>query len=49
MREVVTGAAGFIGGHVMRALADRGHDVLGVDVLLDVAHARDARAPAGVE
>jgi len=49
MRVVVTGAAGFIGAHVMRALAERGHDVVGLDVLLDVAHAADGPVPAGVE
>lgn len=33
MRVVVTGGAGFIGRHLVRALADRGDDVLAVDDL----------------
>ncbi|GAA4638595.1 GDP-mannose 4,6-dehydratase [Actinoallomurus vinaceus] len=33
MRVVVTGAAGFIGGHVAEAMADAGHEVLAVDAL----------------
>ena len=33
MRFLVTGAAGFIGSHVSHALLDRGHEVVGVDVL----------------
>jgi UDP-glucuronate 4-epimerase len=35
MRYVVTGAAGFIGSHLARALAAQGHDVLGVDCFTD--------------
>ena len=31
VRLVVTGAAGFIGSHLTRALAARGHDVIGID------------------
>ena len=49
MRVVVTGAAGFIGAHVMRGVEARGHEVLGVDVLLDVAHAAGNSVPEGVE
>ncbi|GAB3963940.1 hypothetical protein GCM10029978_023280 [Actinoallomurus acanthiterrae] len=33
MRVVVTGAAGFIGGHVAEAMARAGHEVLAVDAL----------------
>lgn len=33
MRVVVTGAAGFIGAHLTRTLADQGHEVMAVDIL----------------
>jgi len=32
MRVVVTGSSGFIGGHVVAALLDAGHEILGVDI-----------------
>jgi UDP-glucuronate 4-epimerase len=35
MRAMVTGAAGFIGGHLCERLLDDGHEVLGVDKLTD--------------
>jgi UDP-glucuronate 4-epimerase len=35
MRYIVTGAAGFIGSHLSGTLAERGHDVLGVDSFTD--------------
>ena len=35
MKVLVTGAAGFIGSHVSRALLDRGDEVVGFDNLND--------------
>jgi len=35
MRYVVTGAAGFIGSHLLRALIERGHDAVGWDAFTD--------------
>ena len=35
MRYVVTGAAGFIGSHLLRALIGRGHDAIGWDAFTD--------------
>lgn len=35
MRYVVTGAAGFIGSHLTRALLERGHDVVALDCFTD--------------
>jgi UDP-glucuronate 4-epimerase len=35
MRYVVTGAAGFIGSRLARALVERGHEVLGIDAYTD--------------
>src|ERR687891_2543691 len=35
VRYVVTGAAGFIGSHLLRAILDRGHDAVGWDAFTD--------------
>src|ERR687898_753948 len=35
MRALVTGCAGFIGSHLTESLLADGHEVIGVDVLLD--------------
>ena len=36
-RIVITGAAGFIGSHLSEALLDRGHSVVGIDILISTA------------
>ncbi len=47
MRVLLTGAAGFIGSHVHRALVTAGHEVIAVDALLEPVHAA-AGPPEGV-
>lgn len=50
MRVLVTGAAGFIGGHVVEAALAAGHEVRGLDSLAPAAHDRKpAYWPAGAE
>jgi len=44
MRAVVTGAAGFIGSHLVESLLEDGHDVLGVDSFSDYYSATYKRA-----
>lgn len=48
MKILVTGAAGFIGAHIVQQAQAVGHVVIGVDLMLPLAHGEDAQAPAGV-
>jgi len=48
MRILLTGAAGFIGSHVWRALSDAGHEVIAVDAMLTAAHGDRAQPPDGL-
>ncbi|WP_405177480.1 NAD-dependent epimerase/dehydratase family protein [Nocardia sp. NBC_01377] len=48
MRVLLTGAAGFIGSHVYRALTGAGHEVVPIDLMVPAAHGPDATAPPGV-
>ncbi|RMI34959.1 NAD-dependent epimerase/dehydratase family protein [Nocardia stercoris] len=47
-RVLLTGAAGFIGSHIHRALTAAGHEVVAIDALLPAAHGADAVLPPGV-
>ncbi|MBF6176854.1 NAD-dependent epimerase/dehydratase family protein [Nocardia otitidiscaviarum] len=49
VRVLLTGAAGFIGSHIHRALTDAGHEVVALDVMLPAAHGAEAVPPRGVE
>lgn len=47
MKVLLTGAAGFIGTAISRQLADAGHEVVGIDLMLDSAHG-SSTPPGGV-
>ena len=49
MRVLLTGAAGFIGRRVDAALRDAGHEVAGVDAMIEAAHPSGSLVPAGVQ
>ena len=48
MRVLVTGAAGFIGSHIVEQLTDQDHEVVQVDVMLPAAHGANRTVPPGV-
>ncbi|MGV9823643.1 NAD-dependent epimerase/dehydratase family protein [Nocardia xishanensis] len=48
MRVLLTGAAGFIGSHVHRALTGAGHEVVPLDLMVPAAHGPGATVPDGV-
>lgn len=47
-RVLLTGAAGFIGSHIHRALTAAGHVVVAIDAMLPAAHGADAEPPRDV-
>jgi dTDP-L-rhamnose 4-epimerase len=48
MKVLLTGAAGFIGTHVLAALRSEGHEVVALDLMLPSAHGESALPPDGV-
>lgn len=48
LRVLLTGAAGYLGSHVHRALLAAGHEVVAIDALLESVHGANAAGPADV-
>nr|WP_230329199.1 NAD-dependent epimerase/dehydratase family protein [Nocardia aurantiaca] len=48
MRVLLTGAAGYLGSHVHRALLASGHDVVAIDALLATVHGPNSAIPEDV-
>lgn len=48
MKVLLTGAAGFIGKHIAEAASAAGHEVTGIDMLLEQAHGKSAALPPSV-
>ncbi|MFJ9362798.1 NAD-dependent epimerase/dehydratase family protein [Nocardia sp. NPDC101769] len=48
MRVLLTGAAGYLGSHVHRALLAAGHEVVAIDALLETVHGANAAGPEDV-
>ncbi|PXX66549.1 dTDP-L-rhamnose 4-epimerase [Nocardia tenerifensis] len=48
MRVLITGAAGFLGTHVGKAVSSAGHELVAVDSMLEAVHGPDAEPPPGV-
>jgi dTDP-L-rhamnose 4-epimerase len=48
MKVLLTGAAGFIGTHVLAALRTSGHEVIALDLMLPSAHGESALPPDGI-
>lgn len=48
MRVLITGAAGFLGTHVRKAVSSAGHEVVAIDLMLAAVHGPDAEPPDGV-
>jgi dTDP-L-rhamnose 4-epimerase len=49
VRVLLTGAAGFIGGHVLVALKERGHEVIAIDAFLPSAHGTSAEISLDID
>ena len=43
MKIVVTGAAGFIGANLVKSLATKGHEIIGIDALIDTTYSKEIK------